>query len=74
MKKDNTTFPLKKKNIQFIGLGIIIILIGNFLLAGEEFIDSKEFSLALYVAPFILLAGVISILFGILYSSRTDKQ
>ncbi len=71
--KENTAFPLKKKNIGIITIGIIVILSGNILLAGEDFIDARNFSMALYVAPFVLLAGVIIILFGILYSPKEEN-
>ena len=59
-------FPLKKRNIIIISIGIALLFIGNLILVPEDFIDVTQFSWALYIAPFFLMGGFIVIIYGIM--------
>ncbi len=62
--------PLSSKNIYIIIAGIIILILGNIVVAQEDFIDATKFSMALYIAPIILAVSVAIIIFGLLYKSK----
>ncbi len=64
-------FPLKKANVLIIAAGVVLLIIGNIILASEPFIDIKNYSNALYVAPWVLMAGFVTIAIGILYKPKS---
>ena len=45
----------------------LIIALGFFLMSLDPFIDAKQFSISLYVAPIVVVAGFIEIIYAIMY-------
>lgn len=64
-ERGQVQFPLNKGNIRMVVLGVSILLVGNVLLVQDHFVDVKEFSIPLYVAPVVLLLGFFLIGLGI---------
>ena len=64
------TLPLSSKNIYIIIAGIVVLILGNIIVAQEDFIDATKFSVALYVAPIVLAVSVAIIIFGLLYKPK----
>lgn len=58
--------PFGKKNYIFVLAGIVAIVAGYLLMGTEDFVDATKFSIALHVCPFIILAGFISVGYGIM--------
>lgn len=63
-------FPLTPQNYKLIAIGIVILAIGYLLLSLEKFKDATQFSIALYIAPFVIVAGYIEIIYAILYRRK----
>ncbi len=59
--------PFGKKNYIFLGIGIFLVFFGYFLMSGEEFVDVRDgFSLALHVCPWVIVAGLCVVGYGIM--------
>lgn len=58
--------PFKPKNYKLMAIGVVLILLGFILMSTEGFIDSKQFSLSLYVCPFLIIGGFAEIIYAIL--------
>ncbi len=64
--KNNNEMPFKAKNYKLMALGAALIVLGFLLMSTEGFIDSKQFSLSLYVCPFLIIGGFAEIIYAIL--------
>lgn len=62
----NNEMPFKPKNYKLMALGVALIALGFILMSTEGFIDSKQFSLSLYVCPFLIVGGFAEIIYAIL--------
>lgn len=62
----NPQMPFKPKNYKLMALGVFLIVIGFILMSTEGFIDSKQFSLSLYVCPFLIVGGFAELIYAIL--------
>lgn len=62
----SSEMPFTPKNYKLIGIGLGLVLLGFALMATENFIDSKQFSLSLYVCPFLIVGGFAEIIWAIL--------
>jgi hypothetical protein len=62
--------PFTAKNWQLVGLGGGLLLIGYYLLGSQKFIDAQEFSISLHVAPLVIMAGYIELIFAILHQEK----
>ena len=65
-------FPLGKKNFMLIGLGVIVVIIGFFLMSGGGADDVSSYSedifsfRRMYIAPVTILAGYGIVMWGII--------
>ncbi len=66
--------PLGRMNYILLIAGIAIIAIGFFLMSREPFIDATQFSLALNVAPIVVVAGFLEIIYAIMYRPKSTVQ
>lgn len=59
--------PFTRANYRWLLIGTAL-LIGGYagLLIPGEFVDSKQFSFALYVAPWLILGGFLTLIYAIL--------
>ena len=71
--EENKRMVLKRKNYLFIVIGCLVVLLGFILMSGggtenpEEFNEQALFSFRrITLAPFLVIAGYIVVLFGIL--------
>lgn len=62
--------PLKNLNILIVLSGLFLIILGYVLMSTEGFIDSKEFSLSLYVSPPLIIVGHGVIAWGLIAGKR----
>jgi uncharacterized membrane protein YidH (DUF202 family) len=60
------TLPFGRKNYMLLLVGIGILILGYVLLSFEQFKDATEFSIALNVAPFVILSGYGFLLYAIM--------
>jgi hypothetical protein len=65
-------FPLGKKNFMLIGIGVIVVIIGFFLMSGGGAEDVSSYSpdifsfRRMYIAPVTILAGYGIVMWGII--------
>lgn len=70
--KTNTNFAIPKKNVLLIIVGFLVLILGYALLAGGGSSDPQQFSpeifsvRRLYVAPIVMILGVIVVIVGIM--------
>ena len=80
-KQTNTTYdppkisefklPFDKTNYRYMIISIALLIIGYFLLSvGDGFVDATEFSIPLHVAPFVITAGYVGLIYAILHKSK----
>lgn len=62
--------PFSRRNYVLLLIGVLIIGFGFFLLSLDGFVDAQEFSISLYVAPFIIMAGFAEIIYAIMYREK----
>ncbi len=61
--------PFTKTNYILLIIGIVVILAGFVLMSTGEFVDATEFSVALYIAPIMVVGGFVEIIYAIMYRS-----
>jgi len=61
--------PFTKTNYILLIIGIVVILAGFVLMSTGEFVDATEFSVALYIAPIMVVGGFAEIIYAIMYRS-----
>lgn len=65
--KPTPDMPFTRHNYKWLFIGVAILLAGYVgLLIPGEFVDSKQFSFALYVAPWLIVGGFITFIYAIL--------
>jgi lipid-A-disaccharide synthase-like uncharacterized protein len=62
--------PFTARNWQLVGLGAALLFVGYYLLGSEKFIDAQEFSVSLHIAPIVIIAGYIELIFAILHQDK----
>ncbi len=68
-QKKEITFPLERDNFMIIGLGILVVVVGYFLMSG----GSVDGFMPTVVSPIFLVLGYCVIIpFGILKKTKAD--
>ncbi|MEO1382019.1 MAG: DUF3098 domain-containing protein [Bacteroidota bacterium] len=62
--------PFGRMNYILLVVGVLIISLGFYLMSLDEFIDAKEFSISLYIAPPIVVGGFLEIIYAIMYRPK----
>ncbi|MEM6800114.1 MAG: DUF3098 domain-containing protein [Bacteroidota bacterium] len=71
-KATEEVLPFGKMNYILLLIGIAIIGLGFFLLSLDDFVDATEFSVSLYIAPIVIVAGFIEIIYAIMYKDKSQ--
>ncbi|MCS6790889.1 MAG: DUF3098 domain-containing protein [Bacteroidia bacterium] len=62
-----SAMPFRKANYRWLGIGSAILVLGYALLVQpSEYMPREQFSLALYVAPVLILTGIGLLVYAIL--------
>jgi len=59
--------PLSRGNYLRILIGVALLILGYILLGMEDFIDATEFSIALYISPWVIVSGYVVVIWALLY-------
>lgn len=62
--------PFDKRNYQLLIMGIAVLIFGYVLLGMEDFVDANEFSVSLYIAPWVIVLGYLEIIYAILWRPK----
>ncbi len=65
--------PFTRTNYVLLVAGIAIILLGFILMSIGDFVDATQFSVALHIAPVIVVGGFVEIIFAIMYRPAAAK-
>ena len=71
-KAAEEVLPFGKMNYILLLIGIAVIGLGFFLLSLDDFVDATEFSISLYIAPIVIVAGFIEIIYAIMYKDKSQ--
>ena len=81
MKKiDDSKFALPYKNILYIIIGFAVMVLGYVLMAGGGSDDPNVFNMEMFsfrrtvLAPIIILAGMVEIIWAIMYIGKSKKE
>ncbi len=67
--------PFGPKNYKLMAVGVAILVLGYVLLGMEKFKDVEEgFSIALHVAPVVILAGYAEIIYAIMVRDKAGER
>ena len=64
--------PFERMNYILFGVGIAMLALGFFLMRGP-FVDSKTFSVPLYISPLLVVGGFVEIIFAIMYKPKQKE-
>lgn len=64
--------PFTRKNYMLLLIGVGMIAVGFFLMSLDDFVDASKFSISLYIAPPIVVAGFLEIIYAIMYKDKTS--
>jgi len=64
--------PFGPEHYRLLLIGIGILLFGFVLLASGDFVDATQFSVPLYIAPVVLLAGYGFLIYTTLKKSKSN--
>lgn len=66
----NVVMPFERMNYLLLLAGIGIIAFGFFLMSIGDFKDASEFSIALHIAPIVVVAGFLEVIYAIMYAPK----
>ncbi len=66
--------PLGKMNYILLLIGVGIIGFGFVLMSMDGFVDATEFSVSLYIAPIVVMAGFLEIIYAIMYKPKPQSE
>jgi drug/metabolite transporter (DMT)-like permease len=66
--------PFGRMNYILLLIGVGIIGLGFILMSMDDFIDATEFSISLYIAPLVVVAGFLEIIYAIMYKSKSQTE
>jgi hypothetical protein len=64
--------PFGRMNYILLAIGVAVIGLGFLLMSLDDFVDATQFSISLYVAPFVVVAGFVEIIYAILYKAPQE--
>lgn len=62
--------PFERMNYILLVVGVLMIGFGFFLMSLDGFVDATQFSVSLYIAPVVVVAGFLEIIYAIMYKPK----
>ncbi|MDX2283746.1 MAG: DUF3098 domain-containing protein [Bacteroidia bacterium] len=62
--------PLSRINYILLAACVAVIALGFYLMSLDPFIDATQFSISLYIAPPVVMAGFVGVIFAIMYRPK----
>ena len=73
-------FSLPSKNVKIIAIGLVVMILGFILMIGGGSSDPNVFNPAMFsfrrlpLAPIVIIAGIVVVLFGIMKTPKEKKE
>ncbi|MBT3648274.1 MAG: DUF3098 domain-containing protein [Flavobacteriales bacterium] len=70
--ENNKDFPLERQNFMFIGIGMLVVIVGFFLMSGGGADDTTSFNpdifnvRRMFIAPIAIVTGYGLVMWGII--------
>lgn len=80
VKIDDSKFAIPYKNVLYIIVGFVIMVIGYVLMTGGGSDDPNVFNMEMFsfrrivLAPVVILAGMCEIIWAIMYIGKSKKE
>lgn len=80
VKIDDSKFAIPYKNVLYIIIGFVIMVIGYVLMSGGGSDDPNVFNMEMFsfrrlvLAPVVILAGMCEIIWAIMYIGKSKKE
>ncbi|MEL6131773.1 MAG: DUF3098 domain-containing protein [Bacteroidota bacterium] len=71
-EQKEVVMPFGRMNYILMIVGVLIISLGFYLMSLDDFVDANEFSISLYIAPPIVIAGFLEIIYAIMYRPKNE--
>ena len=71
---------LPSKNVKIIAIGLVVMILGFILMIGGGSSDPNVFNPAMFsfrrltLAPIVIIAGIVVVLFGIMKTPKEKKE
>ena len=65
--------PFGRMNYILLLIGVAVIAFGFILMSMDDFIDATEFSVSLYIAPVVVVAGFVWVIYAIMYKEKGNS-
>ena len=72
--QDTVELPFSRMNYLLLLAGVGVIVLGFFLMSLDDFVDATQFSISLHIAPPIVVAGFIGIIYAIMYKPKAAPE
>lgn len=69
-----TVLPFVRMNYILLLAGVALIAIGFYLMSLDNFVDATQFSISLHIAPIVVVAGFVGIIYAIMYKPAAEKD
>ena len=66
--------PFSRTNYLLLILGAGLIGLGFFLMSLDDFVDATQFSISLWIAPVVVMAGFLEIIYAIMYKPKGKAE
>ncbi|RMG67350.1 MAG: DUF3098 domain-containing protein [Bacteroidetes bacterium] len=66
--------PFSRMNYLLLLAGVGVIILGFFLMSLDDFVDATQFSISLHIAPPIVVAGFVGIIYAIMYKPKDPSE
>ena len=73
-------FSLPSKNVKIMAIGLVVMILGFILMIGGGSSDPNVFNPAMFsfrrltLAPIVIIAGIVVVLFGIMKTPKEKKE
>ena len=73
-------FSMPSKNVKIIAIGLLVMIVGFILMIGGGSSDPNVFNPAMFsfrrltLAPIVIIAGIVVVLFGIMKTPKEKKE
>ncbi|MEZ4826880.1 MAG: DUF3098 domain-containing protein [Bacteroidia bacterium] len=70
----SVVLPFGRMNYILLIAFVAVIALGFFLMSLDDFVDATQFSVSLHIAPIVVVAGFVGIIYAIMYKPATSND
>lgn len=66
--------PFTKDNYRYLFVGVGALVLGYLLLSLDGYVDATQFSVSLYIAPFVIVGGYAFLAWAIMFKRKSQQS